>query len=147
MRRNSILTTKRDNLIVREFNPLLLRAKPAPRSCGKTKQKRLVRGNLDSKNHTSTATKFNILQLPMKLRTQKRRQVFLFLHFSHFSTAVTELSEVSFCLTLTITGDERAAVSAVRLQFALLRGCLAGGPLHEEVVFAESALPNCSSIQ
>lgn len=105
-----------------------------------------MRGDLDSNNSYVNSDEVQHFRLQMKLLTQKRRKV-LFLHSSYFLNAVTELLEVSFSLTLTITGDERAAVSAVRLQFALLRGCLAGGPLHEEVVFAESALPSCSSIQ
>lgn len=40
MRRNSILTTKWDNLTVREFNTLPLRANLDPRGWKKTKQKR-----------------------------------------------------------------------------------------------------------
>lgn len=48
---------------------------------------------------------------------------------------------------LTITRDERSVVSALLVQFALLGGCFARRPLHEEVVFAESALPSCGGIQ
>lgn len=48
---------------------------------------------------------------------------------------------------LTIARYERSVVSALLVQFALLGGCFARGPLHEEVVFAESALPSCGGIQ
>lgn len=41
---------------------------------------------------------------------------------------------------LTIAGDERAVVSAVRVQLAALGGSFAGRSLHEELVLAEVAL-------
>lgn len=48
---------------------------------------------------------------------------------------------------LTIARDERSVVSALLVQFAVLWGGFAGGRLHKEVVFAESALPSCGGIQ
>lgn len=53
------------------------------------------------------------------------------------------LSPWRFGRLLTVTRAQRSVASALRVHFALLGGCLAGRPLHEELVFAESALPSC----
>lgn len=47
---------------------------------------------------------------------------------------------VRLSCALTIAGDERPVVSAVRVQLAAFGGSFAGRSLHEELVFVEGAL-------
>lgn len=149
MCRNSILTSTWDNLLVDGVYLTSLTRKTELRGCRETQEReeKTVRGDLDPKPRRKERSSSSSSAVNKSTDTDKETSPSVPKLFSPTLSLHFKKKQLSFRLTLTITGDERAAVSTVLLKFALFRGCLAGGPLHEEVVFAVSALPSCSGIQ